>query len=472
MKRILLGMACALSALASMAQSDPVVMRINGKNVTRSEFEYNFNKNNSEAVVDKKSIDEYAELFINYKLKVEAALDAHLDTLSSYQREFRQYRDQQVRPMLVPSEAEEQECKNYYAMMQSNIGDAGLVRPAHIFIYMPQTATAEQQAEAKARIDSIWLALQAGEPFDTLAVRHSQDGSAKRGGDLGWLVPKQTVKEFEDVVFAMQKDALHEPFLSTFGWHIVKLLDRKQLEPYDELKPQIHAFLMRQGLKERLAQQVADSLAKADGLTMEQLMDRETDRLIATDNDLRYLVQEYHDGLLLYELMNSRVWTPAQNDEAGMEKYFKKNKKKYAWSKPRFIGAGLSARTEEQLSSAKTLLKKVKDETQWADTIKATFNKDSVCVRMEYKLFKQGDNKQVDYDVFGKGEAPLNASRSFLYRGCVGRVLKKGPKYWTDVRGDVATDYQAAKEQEFVTELRRRYSVEKMDDALKTVNQH
>ena len=80
MKTILTTAALALAALTASAQAtDPVVMRVNGKPVTRSEFEYNFNKNNTDGVIDKKSVEEYAELFVNYKLKVEAALDARLD---------------------------------------------------------------------------------------------------------------------------------------------------------------------------------------------------------------------------------------------------------------------------------------------------------------------------------------------------------------------------------------------------------
>ncbi|MBQ5379999.1 MAG: peptidylprolyl isomerase, partial [Paraprevotella sp.] len=78
--------------------NDPIVMRVNGKNVTRSEFEYNYNKNNNDNVVEKKTIEEYVDLFVNYKLKVEAALDACYDTLSSFKKEFATYRNQQILP--------------------------------------------------------------------------------------------------------------------------------------------------------------------------------------------------------------------------------------------------------------------------------------------------------------------------------------------------------------------------------------
>ena len=65
------------AAMMAQAQSanDPTIMTINGQPISRSEFEYSYNKNNSEGVIDKKSVEEYVDLFINYKLKVQAAID-------------------------------------------------------------------------------------------------------------------------------------------------------------------------------------------------------------------------------------------------------------------------------------------------------------------------------------------------------------------------------------------------------------
>ena len=75
------------------AQNDPAIMTINGQPVSRSEFEYSYNKNNADGVIDKKSVEEYVDLFVNYKLKVQAALDAKLDTLKSFKQEFLTYRN-------------------------------------------------------------------------------------------------------------------------------------------------------------------------------------------------------------------------------------------------------------------------------------------------------------------------------------------------------------------------------------------
>ena len=106
-KTLILGLlaACAVGCHAAGEGDDPVIMTVNGKPVLKSEFEYSYRKNNGEDVIDHKTVKEYVELFANYKRKVEAALDAHLDTLSSYQQEFRQYRDQQVLPTII-SEAD------------------------------------------------------------------------------------------------------------------------------------------------------------------------------------------------------------------------------------------------------------------------------------------------------------------------------------------------------------------------------
>ena len=206
MKKILISFALVALALTAAAQEDPIVMRINGVPVPRSEFEYNYNKNNSEGVIDKKSVEEYADLFVNYKLKVQAALDDHLDTLSSYQKEFRQYRDQQIRPLLVPEGAKEKEVRNYYDGLLARLEGKQLLQPAHILIHLAQDATEEQKAAAKVRIDSIYQALKDGADFAEMAKQESQDyGSASRGGMLPWIGPNQLVKEFEDVAYSLQE---------------------------------------------------------------------------------------------------------------------------------------------------------------------------------------------------------------------------------------------------------------------------
>ena len=79
---------CSLLFSHAVAQTDPVIMTVAGVDVPRSEFEYSYNKNNTDGVIDKKTVEEYVELFVNYKLKVQAALDARLDTTTAFRQEF------------------------------------------------------------------------------------------------------------------------------------------------------------------------------------------------------------------------------------------------------------------------------------------------------------------------------------------------------------------------------------------------
>ena len=474
MKKILCSCLFLVACISINAQDDPVVMHVNGQPVSRSEFEYNYNKNNSDGVLDKKSVEEYAQLFVNYKLKVFAALDNHLDTLSSYQKEFRQYRDQQIRPLLVPQNAMEEECQKYYGQMLESLHGKELLQPAHIFLRVPQDASEEIQSAAKVRIDSIYQEIKNGADFAELAKKVSQDpGSAARGGMLPWIGPNQTLKEFEDVAYQLEVGQVSEPFLSTVGYHIVKLMDKKPLESYDELKANIRRYLEGLGLEEQLATHVLDSMAKQSSpqKTVEEILDEETERLCAQDNELKYLVQEYHDGLLLFEECSRNVWEPASKDTTGLVSYFKANKKKYAWKQPHFRGLVFYCKNQADVKAVKKCLKGV-PEDKWTAKIREQFNKDSVTVRMERRLFQKGENANVDLLALKDKSAKLNPLKDYPYVDVVGKVLKKGPEKWTDISNQVVTDYQRMREDEYVAALRKRYPFEIHQDVLKTVNNH
>ena len=304
MKKIILAAlfaAVPYAAILSQPQAnDPTIMVVNGQPVSRSEFEYSYNKNNSEGVIDKKSIEEYVDLFINYKLKVCAALDAHYDTLSSYKKEFTQYRDQQVLPMLVTDADMEAEAHKIYNETVERIGPDGLIKTAHILIRADQQAPQEEWDKAKVRIDSIYKALKDGADFADLAKRLSQDpGSARQGGDLPFVQHGQLVKEFEDAAFALQPGEMSQVVKSSFGYHIILMKERKMLEPFEEHHDAIFKFMEQRNLRDRIAQQKVEQMAKEANTTTEQLVEAKAEELSTKDMELRDLIQEYHDGLLL-----------------------------------------------------------------------------------------------------------------------------------------------------------------------------
>ena len=476
MRRQLLLSALWLVAFAVHAQSDPVVMTVNGVPVTRSEFEYSYNKNNGEGVIDKKTVEEYAELFVNYKLKVAAALDEHLDTLSSFKDEFAMYRDQQVRPTIVTDAEILDEARKAYNRAKESIGAKGLIRPAHIFLRLSTKATQHEQELVRQRADSVYRALQAGADFAALAAKVSQDPrSAAREGNLGWMQPGQTFVEFEEAAYALQPGQFSRPVLTPEGYHIILVKERKQLEPFEELKDMIVRSFEQQGLRDAIADMKVQQRIEQSGgtLTGQQVMQARADSLAAVDSEMKYLIQEYHDGLLLYEISNREVWERAEKDETGLRAWFDAHKKDYAWQEPHYKGIAYHVKTKADVKAVKRSIKKVPFE-QWAEVLRTTFNADSVIrIRVEKGIFKAGDNGTIDRLVFKLKQTTFDAENAdYPIEAVYGKKQKKYPDDYTDVRGQVVADYQQMLELEWVKSLRQRYPVQINQEILKTVNRH
>lgn len=462
-----------VASSAGAQTADPVVMTLNGNPVLRSEFEYSYNKNNSETVVDKKSVADYVPLFVNYKLKVLAAEAAGIDTTSAFRKEFLSYRDQQVRPSFINDDDVEQEARKIYKETQTRIdSNGGLVRPSHILLMLKQNATQAEQDAAKLRADSIYTALVKGANFADLARRLSDDkGSASRGGDISWVQKGQTVKEFEDVVFAMKKGELSKPFLSPFGYHIVKLMDKQNFFPYDTLRADIRRFIDQRGLRDHIVSQKLDSLAKAaqPATTVQSLLDKRADEMAAKDSALRNLIREYHDGLLLYEISNRLVWDKAAKDEAGLAAFFKKNRKRYAWTEPRFKGIAYNCKNAADVEAVKRSIKKV-DFDDWAETLRKQFNDSTLRIKVVKGIFKKGDNALVDREIF-QVDTTYTAPKGYEHTAVFGKKLK-APKTYDDVRELVVADYQEYLEKQWIANLRKQYPVVLNEEALATVNKH
>lgn len=462
-----------VASSAGAQTADPVVMTINGNPVLRSEFEYSYNKNNSETVVDKKSVADYVPLFVNYKLKVLAAEAAGIDTTSAFRKEFLSYRDQQVRPSFINDDDVEAEARKIYKETQTRIdSNGGLVRPSHILLMLKQNATQAEQDAAKLRADSIYTALVKGANFADLARRLSDDkGSASRGGDISWVQKGQTVKEFEDVVFAMKKGELSKPFLSPFGYHIVKLMDKQNFFPYDTLRADIRRFIDQRGLRDHIVSQKLDSLAKAaqPATTVQSLLDKRADEMAAKDPALRNLIREYHDGLLLYDISNRLVWDKAAKDEAGLAAFFKKNRKRYAWTEPRFKGIAYNCKDAADVEAVKRSIKKV-DFDDWAETLRKQFNDSTLRIKVVKGIFKKGDNALVDREIF-QVDTTYTAPKGYEHTAVFGKKLK-APKTYDDVRELVVADYQEYLEKQWIADLRKQYPVVLNEESLATVNKH
>ena len=478
MKKIAFIVASFITGLFAHAQTeDPVIMKINGKTITRSEFEYSFNKNNSEGVLDKKGVEEYVPLFVDFKLKVAEAEHQRIDTVPSIRKELDGYKEQMVIPTIVDSAFIEREARRTYENTASRFEGQDLLTASHILVMLRQDATAEQEAAGKARIDSIYNVLKAV-PQDQLAAKFAEvaratsddKGSAQRGGALGQFGKGMMIPDFENAAYALKAGEMSAPIQSTVGYHIIYLADRHPFEPYEFHHDNIIQFLEQRGIKEASANAYIDSIANLQGKTRAEVIEDLHQNIMANDADQKFLSQEYYDGTLMYEVTKKDVWDKAQKDVAGQEAYFNAHKKDYAWDSPRFCGIIIHAKDAETMAKAKKLLKGVAED-DYAKTLTAALNNDSVkLVRVEKGIYKQGDNANIDHLVF-KQATELKPMKDFPVTDVYGKKAK-APRSYKDVRGIVTTDYQNAQEKQWVDELRKKYSVEVYDDVVKTVNKH
>ena len=367
-----------------------------------------------------------------------------------------------------------EEAHKVYDQTKESIGPDGLVSAAHILILTSQKATEEQLRDAKRRIDSVYTALQAGADFEALAKQVSQDpGSARRGGLLGWFSRHQMIKEFEDEAFALQPGQMSKPFQSPYGWHIILMKERKQLEPFDFHRESIMKYIEQRGIRNAITERKLEAMVKASDnvKTRNMFVEERTDSLSQVDPEMRYLIKEYHDGLLLYEISNRTIWEKAAKDEETLALYFKKNKKKYQWDEPRFKGMAYHVKQQSDVKAVADCVKKLKFEA-WNEALRTTFNGDSIIrIRVEKGLFKKGDNALIDRECFKVADAKVDSVKGYPIDAVYGKMLKK-PEDYTDVRGQVTADLQDEMERFWVADLRKKYPFTINENVLKTVNKH
>ena len=206
------------------AQKDPVVMTINNKKVTKSEFLQVYLKNNNDPKFDKASLDEYVQLFKNFKLKVAEAEALGYDTMPQLKRELEGYRKQLARPYLVDDEKNEALVREAYDRMQYEI-DA-----SHILVKVNENATPKDTLEAYQRIMALKKRIEQGEDFGEVAAskRGSEDPSAVQNkGNLGYFTAFQMVYPFESAAYNTPVGQIGGPVRTKYGYHLLKVHDKR-----------------------------------------------------------------------------------------------------------------------------------------------------------------------------------------------------------------------------------------------------
>lgn len=433
----------------------------------------------------------------------------------------------------------------YHLIKVNDIRDnRGQVTVAHIMTLKGQNET--EAATAKSVIEDVYKKLKQGEGFESLAQQFSQDKStSNRGGQLQRFGSGElSSEEFENVAFSLtEKGQISEPFQSEFGWHIVKLIEKYPVRPFEEteadfdnkIRKDDRSRLINASLNEKLrkkypvkrddrvykkilplvtdkfykqewelptsakemndklltinnekavaasaflnyvsSQQKANNTVKPIAKLMdrmyakfveEQLTNYYNDNLEKEFPDFSNVMEEYRDGLLLFDLMEKEIWTKAKTDTLGLKNFYEKNLANYQW-KDRVEANVFSSTKEDVIKKAEKYLKKKKS----IDFIKENLNKKgSVDIMVKSGIFEIGDVSLPKHENFNVGLTAVSHEGNYYFITQVVKKFDKGPKKLEEAKGKVINDYQQFLEAHWVDELKKEFNVKVNQDVFDRV---
>lgn len=244
----------------------------------------------------------------------------------------------------------------------------GEIRVAHIFKQKPQHADSAQLAGIKTEVFNLYQQLKDGANFAELARNNSEDNSAAKGGELPWITIGNTNHFFEDAAFALDaENRLSEPVEAPYGWHIIYLLEKRPIRDIEYYKPQLETrvsqderrLIIRNSFFEKLkkdyqfkpgkdsiigtfanqvlTQSALEAYCKSHPHSTDSVADFINYRLLQYEDaqlETKYpefgmLMNEYSDGIMLFNICNDTIWSKASKDKEGLKAYFEANKADY-----------------------------------------------------------------------------------------------------------------------------------------------
>ena len=190
--------------------------------VSRQEFLKAYTKNNLEAAPQLQTYRDYLDLYVRFKLKVQAALDMRLDTSAQQLEELTSFRNQITENYLTDQETLNRLIEEAMNRVKKDI------HVGHIFIAVRDNATPEEESRARDKAITLYDRLQNGEDFGKLAAENSEDPSGReRKGDLGYITCFTLPYEFETAVYSLAPGSVGRPFRSKLGFHLFKHLGER-----------------------------------------------------------------------------------------------------------------------------------------------------------------------------------------------------------------------------------------------------
>lgn len=401
--------------------------------------------------------------------------------------------------------------------------NSGEIKVAHIMKMFPRGATPELRARLKAEIDSIYASLQNGADFAEMARKYSDDKqTAPKGGEMPWFSASQMIPAFSTPAFALKNVGDYTPPIETrYGYHIIKKLDSRPLRPFEEekneieqrikkdperstysknsfinnLKTEYHFKENKKNLDELKGKNINENwdenlplfsidnktftltdfknyleknhiktgnyLANYDKWVETAITNLEDSKLEEKYPEFRYLMQEYHDGILLFNISQEKVWNYATEDTVGLQQFYEKNKKKYLWGE-RFKGYIVTCKDQKSREEVEKYFAAGMPVNEITDLM----NGDHERVTIMEGAWEKGSQPVVDYFVWNGPEPQYFKPEITFVRG---DLIPPEPKTLEEARGQYISDYQNYLEKEWVKALRKKYKIKVNKKLLKTI---
>ena len=386
----------------------------------------------------------------------------------------------------------------------------GEIEIAHIFI-KKDSLNADY---AKTQAGEIHEKILQGEEFEYLAKKYSDDQtSAPNGGLLPRFGSGRMIQPMEDQAFALKEiDEVSKPFESPFGWHIFKLKKKYPLLPYAQMKGNIFTQLQNGNrsviLKKELAQKLSkgyeinsvslkqlDDLLSTNSVTPDKftilsiqnrnftlkefqefakkfnnlsngqlLEDFKNEKIIEyykndldnVNQEFKETLKEYKDGLLLFDLLEEKIWKKAELDSVGLQNFFLENQKNYFWKKS---VKGFMADCN-QLEKAE-IVRDMMIGGKSTDQIKEKVNEGATIYVLFSPIWVELPSEKLPENVVlkkGVSQIYVEENNHFIILN-IKEILDPKPKTLEENRGQVLNDYQNYLEREWVKSLREKYKV-------------